>query len=180
MSLQGNLELLRKGRGGSLQSYDSSFCIPAMLPLSMFWLHQSTETLCCCLLLFLCWLILCDCAKNLLVSFVEHFGKLYGEGFLVHLSDDVKRHGCIEGISGFPFENFLGEVKHMVRGPNFPVAQVVCQLSEHNQVHYCQLKARTVLRKEYIGGPLPQGVRGGKKEFKELHMDQFCVKITEG
>lgn len=39
---------------------------------------------------------ICDCAKTLLVSFVEHFGRLYGEGFLVynlhglvHLSDDV-------------------------------------------------------------------------------------------
>nr|XP_055061186.1 uncharacterized protein LOC129444502 isoform X1 [Misgurnus anguillicaudatus] len=131
---------------------------------------------------------ICDCAKTLLVSFVEHFGRLYGEGFLVynlhglvHLSDDVKRHGCIDGISGFPFENFLGEVKRMVRGPNFPVAQIVRRLSERtNNKRVEKVKAGTVLRKEHVGGPLPQGVTGGIQEFKELHTDQFCVKITEG
>lgn len=42
------------------------------------------------------------------------------------------------------------------------------------------MNAGTVLRKEHVGGPLPQGVRGIIQEFKELHTDQFCVKVTEG
>nr|XP_055037851.1 uncharacterized protein LOC129425744 [Misgurnus anguillicaudatus] len=49
-------------------------------------------------------------AKTLLVSFVEHFSKLYGSDFvvynihgLIHLSDDVGLHGHLDLISGFPF-----------------------------------------------------------------------------
>lgn len=71
----------------------------------------------------------------------------------------------------------------MVRGPNFPVAQIVRCLSEctnNRRVHDGHMKAGTVLRKEYIGGPLLQGVKGAIQEFKELHLNQFCVKITEG
>ncbi|KAJ7983894.1 hypothetical protein DPEC_G00370020 [Dallia pectoralis] len=53
-------------------------------------------------------------AKMLLVSFVEHFSKLYGPELvvynihgLIHLSDDVNIHGHLDVISGFPFENYL-------------------------------------------------------------------------
>lgn len=62
-----------------------------------------------------------ELANTMLVSFVEHFGQLYGEQFLVynihglvHLSDDVKTHGNLDPISAFPYENFLGRLKKMV------------------------------------------------------------------
>lgn len=63
--------------------------------------------------------VFCDFAKTLLVSFVEHFGQLYGRenlAYNVHglidLSDDVKEHGqCLDNISGFPFENYHGQIK---------------------------------------------------------------------
>lgn len=82
--------------------------------------------------------IFCDFAKTLLVSFVEHFGQLYGKENLVynvhgliHLSSDVKEHGqCLDNISVFPFENYLGQIKKLIRSPQFPVAQVVRQMSE--------------------------------------------------
>lgn len=57
-----------------------------------------------------------DFANTLLVSFIEHFGQLYGEFLvynihgLVHLSEDVKVHGNLDLISAFPFENFLGKL----------------------------------------------------------------------
>lgn len=61
---------------------------------------------------------------TMLVSFVEHFGQLYGEEFLVynihglvHLSDDVKTHGNLDQISAFPYENFLGRLKKNGSGP---------------------------------------------------------------
>ncbi len=64
-----------------------------------------------------------DFAKTLLVSFVEHFGQLYGKEFLVynihglvHLSEDVKVHGNLDRISAFPFENFLGKLKNWFEG----------------------------------------------------------------
>lgn len=61
---------------------------------------------------------MCHFAKTLLVSYVEHFGQLYGDKNLVynahgliHLSDDMKQHGHLDTISGFPFENILGPIK---------------------------------------------------------------------
>lgn len=65
-----------------------------------------------------------ELANTMLVSFVEHFGQLYGEEFLVynihglvHLSDDVKTHGNLDQISAFPYENFLGRLKKNGLGP---------------------------------------------------------------
>lgn len=56
-------------------------------------------------------------ANKLLVSFVEHFSRLYGPEFvvynihgLIHLSD-VKLHGHLDLISGFPFENYMQKLK---------------------------------------------------------------------
>jgi hypothetical protein len=55
-----------------------------------------------------------DLANTLLVSFVQHFGQLYGQESsfityicLVHLSEDIKVHGHLYLISGVPFENAL-------------------------------------------------------------------------
>lgn len=39
---------------------------------------------------------------------------------LVHLSQDVKLHGNLDLISGFPYGNFLGQLKKMVMGPYNP------------------------------------------------------------
>ena len=46
------------------------------------------------------------------MSFVRHFSELYGTNMvgynihnLIHLADDVARHGPLDGISAFPFEN---------------------------------------------------------------------------
>lgn len=131
---------------------------------------------------------MCDFAKSLLVSFVEHFGGLYGEEYLVfnvhgliHLSDDVKRHGCLDNISCFPFENFLCEIKELVRGPICPVAQIVRRISERANKRDCDIPTlEHVLRKEHTDGPLPQGARGVIQEFKEMQLQKFCIKVTEG
>lgn len=59
-----------------------------------------------------------DYAKELLVSFVKNSKSLYGEQFvtynthnLIHLADEVRVHGHLDIISGFPFENFNHELK---------------------------------------------------------------------
>lgn len=69
-----------------------------------------------------------DVAHSLLMSFVKHFSELYGSEFvsynvheLTHVSEDVKKHGRLDLISGFPFENFLGQIKKMVRTPHHPL-----------------------------------------------------------
>ncbi len=65
---------------------------------------------------------LADYAGQMLKSFVNHFGELYGTDqivynvhCLVHLADEVKRHGCLDSFSAFPYENHLGKIKKLIR-----------------------------------------------------------------
>jgi len=60
----------------------------------------------------------CDYANDLLVKFVKDAKVLYGKDTLVynvhclvHLAADVKKLGCIQEFSAFPFESKLGHLK---------------------------------------------------------------------
>ena len=83
-----------------------------------------------------------DYAHSLLVLFVEHFSNLYGPDTLtynvhcvVHLAQDVKKHGHLDLFSAFPFESFLGHLKKLVRKPNFVLEQVIRRLIEKSEVY---------------------------------------------
>ena len=74
----------------------------------------------------------CDYANNLLVLFVKHFGKFYGQNMLVynvhclvHLAGNVERFGPLDTFSAFPFENCLGSIKRVLRKPHLPLSQVI-------------------------------------------------------
>lgn len=72
-----------------------------------------------------------DYAKELLELFVSGCVDLYDPQFvvynvhnLVHMADDVKKFGHLDNISGYPFENFLGQLKRSVRKPQHIVRQI--------------------------------------------------------
>lgn len=77
-------------------------------------------------------------ARTLLKDFVIDVPKLYGEHFLVpnmhgllHITDDVENLRCtLHDISAFPFENYLGLIKNLVRSPSNPLAQIARRFSE--------------------------------------------------
>ena len=77
-------------------------------------------------------------ARELLVFFAEESTKLYGRTYpvynvhsLTHLVDDVRNFNCsLNDISAFPFENYLQQVKKMVRNGRNPIAQVTKRLNE--------------------------------------------------
>ena len=61
-------------------------------------------------------------AENLLKYFVQHFDDVYGEQYishnvhnLLHLCNDVRKFGVLHNFSAFPYENFLGSLKKLVR-----------------------------------------------------------------
>ena len=61
----------------------------------------------------------CNYSKTLLIIFVNHFAQLDGKENvihnvhnLIHLPEDVLKHGHFDQISGFPFENYLHKLKH--------------------------------------------------------------------
>ena len=76
-------------------------------------------------------------AHNLLLLFIEHAATLYGNEMLSnnmhnlsHLYNDVEKCGPLDNISAFPFENYLYQLKKLVKKPNFPLQQVANRLAE--------------------------------------------------
>ena len=123
----------------------------------------------------------CDFADDLLKLFVQHFAELYGSNMLVynihaptHLAGDVKRFGCVDSFSAFPFENFLCSLKKLVRKPKFPLEQIIRRMSERSS---CQLdrkigqKEQSKFQNEHFGSNVPVGF---------LHCKQFKKFVSEG
>lgn len=61
-------------------------------------------------------------AKLIMYDFVRDFGSLYGEHLishniysLIHLHEDYENYGCLDSVSCFKFENYMSELKKMVR-----------------------------------------------------------------
>ena len=73
-----------------------------------------------------------DYAEKLLKCFVKGVFKHYGDEQLVynvrnliHLADDARKFGSLNLISCFPFENFLGQLKSVLRRPNNPHQSII-------------------------------------------------------
>lgn len=49
------------------------------------------------------------------------------------MADDCKTYGTLDSFSAFPFENFLGKIKGLIRGSKKPLQQAYCRLIEMNQ-----------------------------------------------
>ena len=78
-----------------------------------------------------------DFANKLLCKFVSQCEDLYYKEFvvynvhgLVHLTEDIKVFGHLGTYSAFPFETFLGQLKHLVRKPQSTHEKVVRRLFE--------------------------------------------------
>lgn len=76
-------------------------------------------------------------ASDLLVHFVEEGRKLYGDEFLVynvhsmvHLASDAHAYCGLDECSSFPFENYLYQLKRLVRSGRNPLSQIIKRLGE--------------------------------------------------
>lgn len=81
-------------------------------------------------------------AKCLLEDFIEQFIDIYGIDAIssnvhnaCHVVNDVRKFGPLPEISSYPFENFLGHLKSLLRTGNRPLPQLakrVIELSKFN------------------------------------------------
>ncbi len=77
-------------------------------------------------------------AKRCLHNFVSLFDSLYGRQHLVynvhnllHLADDrVHFKKPLDSYSSFPFENYLGKIKNLLRGTRKPLSQLFRRITE--------------------------------------------------
>lgn len=71
-------------------------------------------------------------AQKLLEYFVERFQQIYGCHFvshnihgLLHLVDDYRLHGPLDNCSAFTFENYMKELKRMLKKHETPLQQII-------------------------------------------------------
>lgn len=120
---------------------------------------------------------------NLLVTFIKHCEEIFGSEFLVynvhilcHLADDVNRFGPLDMFSAFPFENFLGQLKRLVKSPNKSLQQVCRRLHEMETSENAVTLQKLVHSMEHNFGPLPENYKTIPcKQFKILNFDNFIV-----
>ena len=82
-----------------------------------------------------------DAAEKFLTEFAKWFGKIYGRRHmvynvhvLIHVADDVRRYGCLDDISSFPFESHMYSIKRLLRKPGCTLMQLVRRLTERSSV----------------------------------------------
>ena len=71
-------------------------------------------------------------SEKLLQLFVSEFGQIYGDESLVynvhsliHIVDDARKYGSLDQVSAFVFENFLKDLKGLVRKQHQILPQIV-------------------------------------------------------
>lgn len=122
-------------------------------------------------------------SENLLRCFVEQACVLYGETVnvynvhaLVHLAQEVRRFGPHDTFSSFPFENYLGTLKRMLRSGNRSLAQVYKRLNErvHTRERAPRKPAFKLLR-EHTEGPVPRNLHSCGQHREAIYKE---VSIT--
>lgn len=126
----------------------------------------------------------CKEAKNLLNIFVNHSEQIYGPQFCVynvhllcHLSTDVEIHGPLDTFSAFPFENYLGKLKKLVKKPNKPLQQICRRIAEINSFIYKEVDQNDIsYHLEHDNGPLPVNFFHGR-QYKKIHYKNTVFSI---
>ncbi|XP_073672075.1 uncharacterized protein [Paramisgurnus dabryanus] len=80
-------------------------------------------------------------AEELLMYFIAQGRHLYGDEFLVynvhslvHLASDANLYGSLDECSAFSFENYLHQLKRLVRSGRNPLSQIVRRLREADKL----------------------------------------------
>ncbi|KAB0795060.1 hypothetical protein PPYR_11899 [Photinus pyralis] len=129
----------------------------------------------------------CSYANELLNTFVKHCEKLYGSQFLIynihillHLSDDVIKYGPLDQFSCFPFENFLGQIKRLIRSPTNTLQQACCRIQEIQNIRFNvnQMHPPANMLFPHDSGPVPPQIAADncKQFLKCFHKGfEICV-----
>ncbi len=131
----------------------------------------------------------CDYAEKLLIFFVTNFAKIYGSEFLVynthsliHLAQDARKYGALDSVSCFPFENYLGHLKRMVRRPQNPVEQIVRRVDEKQTFNRDSKGSSALeehLKQPHFSGPTPPGF-STCTQFKQCQYKGMTISCSPG
>lgn len=127
-----------------------------------------------------------ELAGELLNVFVKHSKLIYGLEFLVynvhslsHLYKDVDVYGSLDNFSAFPFENYLGELKRLIRSPKKPLQQVFRRLKEKSftdqLISFNNKDLKHLM--QHVSGPV-LCESNICKQFKKLMLNSFMFCIN--
>lgn len=92
---------------------------------------------------------------------------------LIHLADDTKKFGVLDSVSFFPFENYLGTLKRLVRRPQNPLQQVVTLPFDHGK------EMRNKLQQPHLNGPtLPEFP--ARMQYKKYRHEANIISCSKG
>jgi hypothetical protein len=125
-----------------------------------------------------------DFAEEILCNFVKYFENSYGEvtynvHSLIHLVADVKNFGNLNTISCFPFENYLGKLKKLVRSSANPHAQLCRRIHELSYYSKTELPATELEpRQKHFEGPILRNTTGLTLQYKKLKTPTYVLTIS--
>lgn len=96
---------------------------------------------------------------------------------LLHLADNARMYGVLDNVSCFPFENFLGQLKKLVRKPSKPLEQVMCHLSEKKGMAVPNID-RVTFEMPHKNGPVP--VLSRVQQYQKMNREHFSVQLSKG
>ena len=95
-------------------------------------------------------------ANKLFIYFIKQGISLYGKSFpvynvhlLSHLGDDVLRNGALDNFSAFPYDNYLGSLKKMIRGGRCPLKQVINNILSRIQLGICKKTTKLSINNKF-------------------------------
>ncbi|XP_071581912.1 uncharacterized protein [Temnothorax nylanderi] len=126
-----------------------------------------------------------DYAEELLKNFVLHAEHIYGNYILVynfhnliHICDDVRKFGVLWDYSSFPFENFLGKLKKLIRGPSNPHQQICLRINELNMLKISSKEEIIRGVHSHINGPVPREYKH-TKQFRKIITPSYILSISD-
>lgn len=131
-----------------------------------------------------------DYVEALMKVFVQNFATLYGRDMVVynvhnfiHLADDARKYGFLDAISCFPFENYLGKLKRMVRKGQSPLSQIVKRVAEMQKLDSIHTKTSEMNvplhKKAHFSGPVPLDC-GSCLQYKQYLDPRFLISCKGG
>jgi len=138
---------------------------------------------------------LVDYARDLLNYFVKRFGEIYGSYHmshnihgLLHLCDDYDLYGPLDNCSTFVFENYLKELKSLLRKHEKPLAQIINRLAEKDNITAMQeiseithrhdkLSQDIILKQTHTNGPLIENIFG--PQYYDLFYENIHINIKK-
>ncbi|CAH0558841.1 unnamed protein product [Brassicogethes aeneus] len=131
-----------------------------------------------------------DYAEQLLEHFVKSTKIIYGTHYLshnfhnlLHIVDDVRKHGCLDKFSNFSSENYLYYIKKLIRKPSDVLEQIIKRIGEIEK-HISSPKNCNLSDKNNfeMGNPHNDGVlvnNCGGPQYKTAKFIDFSISINK-